>query len=155
MTTSPATSSTDAFTPRHWIVLTALIGALLALYLHLWKIGKMGALACNATHSCEIVMTSQWGMFWGVDVALIGVVGYTLIFLIGLVGLQPPRMNDRTITTGLMALIVIGFVFTLRLKYYEYFVMRLFCRWCFASAVIITSQVVAVGLDARRVRRAN
>lgn len=149
------TKSTEAsFTPRHWIALTALISGLVAVYLHLWKLGDMGPLVCNALHSCEIVMTSQWGRFLGVDVALIGAVGYALILIVALVGLQPRRMYDRRITVVLAVLIVGAFLFTLRLKYYEFFVMHEFCRWCAISAVTITTHVIAVALDWRRIGRA-
>ncbi len=145
------TSDASGFTSRHWIAFTALIGVLLATYLHLWKLGYMGVLVCNAQHSCETVMTSGYGIFLGVDVALIGAIGYTLILVTAMMGIQPARMNGRAVTRILAVLIVIGFVFTLRLKYYEYIVMKLFCRWCFASTVIITTQLVAVWLDGRRV----
>ena len=64
-------SNSPGFTPRHWIAMTAVIAGLVAVYLHLWKLGYMGPLVCNAKHSCEFVMTSQWGRFAGVDVALI------------------------------------------------------------------------------------
>ena len=146
-------SDSPGFTPRHWIALTALIAGLVAAYLHLWKLGYMGPLVCTANHGCEIAMTSQWGTFLGVDVALIGTVGYTLILITAMIGSQPARINDRRITAILMALIIPAFVFTLRLKYYEFFVLRTFCPWCAISAVTITTHLIAVGLDWRRVTR--
>jgi uncharacterized membrane protein len=146
------TSDSSSFTPRHWIAFTALIGVLLATYLHLWKLGLMGTLVCNAQHSCETVMLSGYGMFLGVDVALIGAIGYLFILVAAMIGIQPSRMYDPRITRVLAVLIVIGFIFTLRLKYYEYIVMKLFCRWCFVSTVIITTQLIAVLMDGKRVR---
>ena len=142
----------SAFTPRHWIALTAVIAGMVALYLHLWKLGLMGALSCNAAQSCEQVMLSQYGMFLGQDVAKIGVIGYTLILVTAMVGLSPKRINDPRITNILTVLIVTGVVFTLRLKYYEWFVMKLFCKWCAISAVTITTHLIAVLLDRRRLR---
>ena len=146
-------SDSSRLTPRHWIAFTALIAGLVAMYLHLWKLGYMGPLVCTANHGCEIAMTSQWGMFLGVDVALIGAVGYTLILITAIVGIQPGRINDRRITTILAWLIIPAFIFTLRLKYYEFFVLRTFCPWCAESALTITTQVIAVWLDWRRVTR--
>ena len=143
----------SSFTPRHWIAFTALIAGLVATYLHLWKMGYMGPLVCNAQHSCETVMLSGYGMFMGVDVALIGAIGYTLILITAIVGLQPGRIDDPLITKVLAFLIIGAFIFTLRLKYYEWIVMKLFCRWCAISAVTITTHVVAVGMDWRRVKR--
>jgi uncharacterized membrane protein len=148
-----STSAEPGFTPRHWIAATSVIAGLVALYLHLWKLGYMGPLVCNAQHSCEFVMTSRWGMFWGIDVALIGTIGYTLILITAMVGLNPKYYMNRTVTTVLTILIVFAFLFTLRLKYYEFFVMKSFCRWCAESAITITTQVIAVILDWRRLRR--
>jgi uncharacterized membrane protein len=45
-------------------------------------------------------------------------------------------------------------VFTLRLKYYEWFVLRTFCVWCFESTVTILLCLVLAWLDWRRVRHA-
>ncbi|HEY3934216.1 MAG TPA: vitamin K epoxide reductase family protein [Gemmatimonadales bacterium] len=150
MTTS--TSADPGFTPRHWIAATAALSGLVALYLHLWKLGYMGALVCNAQHSCEFVMTSRWGQFLGIDVALIGTIGYTLILITALVGLNPKYFTSRGVTLVLAVLIVFAFLFTLRLKYYEFFVLKSFCRWCAVSAITITTHVIAVALDWRRVR---
>ncbi len=146
-------TQSSSFTPRHWIAFTAVIAGLVAVYLHLWKLGYMGPLVCNAQHSCEAVMTSGYGQFKGVDVALIGAIGYTLILITAMVGIQPGRINDPRITGVLAFLIVGAFIFTLRLKYYEFIVMKLFCKWCAISAVTISTHLVAVWLDWRRVKR--
>lgn len=141
-------------TPRHWIAFTALVAGLVAVYLHLWKLGYMGPLVCTANHGCEKAMASPYGMFLGVDVALIGAIGYTLILITALVGIQPGHTDDPRITRVLTVLIVTGFLFTLRLKYYEFFVLHTFCPWCAESAVTITTHVIAVALDWRRRGRA-
>ena len=146
-------TNSSSVSPRQWIAFTAVIAGLVALYLHLWKLGLMGPLVCNARHSCEFVMTSQWGRYLGIDVALIGAVGYTLILIAALVGMQPRWANDRRVTLVLAALIVPAFLFTLRLKYFEWFVLRSFCPWCAISAVTITTHLIAVGMDWRRVRQ--
>lgn len=140
-------------TPRHAIAITALISGIVALYLHLWKLGLAGTLACGAGHGCEIVQFSPWSWFFGVDVALIGTIGYALILITSLVGTRPQWVNDRRATIWLALLIVPAFLFTLRLKYYEFFVMKTFCPWCAISATTITLQLVLVGLDWRRVTR--
>jgi len=140
-------------TPRHWIALTALCSGVVATYLHLWKIGLAGTLVCGGGHGCEVAQFSSYGYFGGYDVALIGAVGYTLIFIAALVGVAPARLLDRRITMVLTALIVPAFLFTLRLKYGEFVVLKTFCPWCAVSAVTISLHLVLVGLDWRRVRR--
>lgn len=137
-------------TARRIIALTALISGIVALYLHLWKLGLAGTLACGPSHGCEVVQFSAWSWFLGVDVALIGTVGYSLILLTALVGTSERWSHDRRITWLLALLIIPAFIFTLRLKYYEFFVIHSFCPWCAISAVTITLHMVLLWLDARR-----
>jgi uncharacterized membrane protein len=143
----------DSLTPRHLIAVTALISGIVALYLHLWKIGLAGTLACGAGHGCEVVQFSPWGWFLGIDVALIGTVGYTLILITALLGTTAARRDAPALTKALAILIVPAFLFTLRLKYYEFLVLKNFCPWCAVSAVTISLHMVLVALDWRRVSR--
>jgi uncharacterized membrane protein len=141
----------SGLTPRHFIAVTALISGVVALYLHLWKLGLAGTLACGAGHGCEVVQFSPWSWFLGVDVALIGTVGYTLIFTVSLLGTFPRWADDRRVTLALALLIVPAFLFTLRLKYYEFMVLKTFCPWCAVSATTITLHMLLLGWDWRRV----
>lgn len=146
-------TSSPGLTPRHWIALTALISGLVALYLQFWKMGLTGPLACTSGHGCEIVQLGPWGRFLGVDVSLIGAVGYALIFLTAMIGVGPARLLDRRITTLLMVLIIPAFLFTIRLKYIEFILLKTFCPWCAVSAVTITLHLILVLLDRKRVLR--
>ena len=76
---------------RMAIGVLALIAGLVALYLHLWKLGLAGTLTCTSGHGCEVAMTSSWSWFLGVDVALIGAIGYGLILGVALWGAHPDR----------------------------------------------------------------
>ncbi len=139
-------------TYRQLIALIALVNAFVATYLHLWKLGLAGSLACGGTHGCAVVQGSQWSWFLGVDVALIGAVGYTLILVTALAG-STARFSEARLPALVLATLVYGaFLFTLRLKYYEFFVLDAFCPWCAVSAVSITILTVLVTLDLRRVR---
>ena len=140
-------------TPRHWIALTALISGIVATYLHLWKIGLAGTLACGGGHGCELAQFSSYGYFMKIDVALIGAVGYALIFAVAVLGTTPARLDDRGVTLALMTLIITGFLFTLRLKYGEFVVLKTFCPWCAISATTITLHLVLVAIDWRGVSR--
>ena len=140
-------------TYRMAIALTSLVNALVAVYLHLWKLGLMGTLACTSGGGCELVQGSRYGWFLGVDVALVGAVGWTLVFLVALAGTAPSREDDARLTKLLGALIGFGLVFTLRLKYGEFVVLRSFCPWCAVNAVVVLVNSVLVVLDARRLDR--
>lgn len=138
---------------RMTICITSLVSGLVALYLHLWKIGKVGPLACTSGGSCELVQTSAYGSLLGLDVALIGTLGYLVMFGVSLLGLQPRWIDARWPTLVLMGMIWPAVGLTVWLKYGEFIVLRSFCPWCLVSAVAITLCSVMVTLDWRRLHR--
>jgi uncharacterized membrane protein len=140
---------------RMTICFASLVSGLVAFYLHLWKIGLVGPLACSSGGACELVQTNpDYGWFLGLDVALIGAVGYAVLFLASLLSLQPRWADARWPTVVMMAMIWPAVLFTIRLKYGEFIALRSFCPWCLVSAVAITLCAVMVTLDWRRVRGA-
>lgn len=158
MSTDTASASSPrngllGLTYRQLIAVVAMINAFVATYLHLWKIGKAGALACGGGGGCAVVQFSSWSWFLGVDVALIGAVGYTLILLTAIAGSLGDREDSRGPALALAALVYPAILFTVRLKYAEFFVLRTFCPWCAISAVSITLLGVLVALELRRTRR--
>jgi uncharacterized membrane protein len=50
--------------------------------------------------------------------------------------------------------VAFGFLFTLRLKWAEFYVLRSFCPWCAISAVSMTVLLVVVVLELRRTVKA-
>jgi uncharacterized membrane protein len=139
---------------RQATALLALVNALVATYLHLWKLGLAGELSCGGTGGCAVVQFSSWSWFLGVDVALIGAIGYTLILAAALWGLHETRVDARGPALALAGLVYPAILFTVRLKYAEWIVLRTFCPWCAISAVSITVLGVLVALDLRRTRAA-
>ena len=66
----------------------SLAGLFVATYLYLYKIGKIGTLACG-TGGCETVQLSPQARFLGVEVSLIGMLGYAALLVFALLALQP------------------------------------------------------------------
>ncbi|HET8625472.1 MAG TPA: vitamin K epoxide reductase family protein [Gemmatimonadales bacterium] len=132
------------------IALASLVSGLVAVYLHLWKIGRVGALSCGMGGNCELVQHSSWSYFMGVDVALIGAIGYGLLLAVALVSLQPRFVDQRGPALLMAGLIGAAVLFTLRLKYAELVILRSFCPWCAVSAVAITLCAVMIAFDLRR-----
>ncbi|HYW51070.1 MAG TPA: vitamin K epoxide reductase family protein [Gemmatimonadaceae bacterium] len=139
---------------RRAIALISLASCMVALYLALWKMGYMGRLSCGAAGDggCEYVQGSRYGWFLGVDVALIGTIGYAAIVAVALAGTSEALEDARWPTQLLMVLIYGAVLFTLRLKYAEFVLLKSFCPWCAVSAVAITLDAILVTLDWRRVR---
>ena len=80
----------------------------------------------NAKWDCGIVNKTPYSVVHGIPVAMIGIVGYALIGI--LAGRFP-------ILTALAAFG--GLVFALRLTYFEWKVIEVWCIYCVSSQVII------------------
>lgn len=129
--------------------LLSLVGVFVSSYLYLYKIGKIGTMACG-TGGCETVQTSEWARFLGIEVSLLGLLGYLGLFLVALAGLQPPLVARRGVALLLVALSGLGVAFALYLTVLEVFVIHAICYWCVGSAVIILLVLAASLLDLRR-----
>lgn len=129
--------------------LLSLVGLFISAYLYLYKIGKIGSLACG-TGGCETVQLSPWSRFAGVDVALIGAMGYAALLILSLASLQPALAARRWPITLLAAASGLGVLFTGYLTYLELFVIHAICRWCVASGFIIVAILLAALVDLRR-----
>ena len=93
---------------------------------------------------------SPWSRFGGLDVSLIGIVGYAGLLTLSLVALQPGLSSRRWPATLLTVLAGIGVAFTTYLTYLELFVIHAICRWCLGSAVLIVAVFILALLDRRR-----
>lgn len=134
------------------VALLSVTGLFIATYMYLYKIGRIGTLACG-TGACETVQLSPQARFLGVEVALIGVIGYGVMLGLALLALQP-RYAGRSWPARLLAVLALGaLLFTGYLTYLELFVIHAICRWCVASAVLIAVYFTLMLLELRRVSR--
>jgi uncharacterized membrane protein len=122
---------------RMGIALLALAGIFISAYMLLFKLGLIGELACG-DGACATVQLSPWADFLGLPVALWGVVGYAVILVTALAGIQPGRAASRRIGLALLVLAGGAFAFSIYLSVLEEFVIGAWCRWCIASAVVAT-----------------
>jgi uncharacterized membrane protein len=129
--------------------LLSLTGLFISAYLYLYKLGKIGSLACG-TGGCETVQWSPWSRIAGIEVSLVGLLGYATLLVLSLAALQPTRLNRRS--PGLLLAVVsgLGVLFTIYLTYLELFVIHAICRWCVASGVIILAIFLVSLIDLRR-----
>lgn len=135
------------------IALLALVGLFVSLYLWLFKLGVVGTMACG-TGGCETVQLSPQSVFLGIEVALIGVLGYAAILGTAIVGTWPSQASRVGPSLALVLLSGGAVAFTAYLKYLEFFVIGAVCRWCVASAVLILVIFLLSVADWRRTRGA-
>lgn len=135
-----------------WIAALALIGAFVATYLTLYKLGVLGTITCSVG-SCETVQASRWATFLGLPVAAWGLGYYVVVLGIALFGLQEPLLESRLISGILVGLTGWGFIFSGYLTALEAFAINAWCQWCVVSAVIATIIFIVAVLDALELRR--
>ena len=140
-------------TKRMMIAVLALIGAFIATYLALYKIGVIGELTCSV-QGCETVNSSRWATFLGFPVASWGVAFYVATFVVAVIGISPKFEDQRNISQALAFMSGIGVLFSAWLTYLELFVIHAVCMWCVTSAVIVTILFVLSLRDLRE-RRAS
>lgn len=134
---------------RMAMALLCMAGLFVALYLYLYKIGKIGTLACGSG-GCETVQLSPQSRFMGVEVSLIGVIGYAVMLVLAFLLLQP-RYAGRSAPANLFFLLSGGaLMFAVYLTYLELFVIHAICRWCVVSAVIVLAIFLLSLFDRRR-----
>jgi len=120
---------------RMAVAVLALVGLLISAYLTLHKYGYIGTLACGSG-ACETVQTSKYAVLMGVPVPVIGLVGYLLLLVVAIVGLQPGMWRSRGFSIVLFVLADGALLFSIYFTYLEKFVIHAWCRWCIGSAVV-------------------
>ena len=124
----------------------ALAGFFVALYLFLYKIGKIGNLSCSIG-SCETVNLSKWATLMGLPVAAWGVGYYIVLFGFSVASLQDRYYDSLGMSKMLVVVTGFGVLFSGWLTYLELFVIKAICQWCVTSAVIITIAFIVASLD--------
>ncbi len=136
---------------RMGMAIVSLAGILISTYMLLYKLGVIRTLVCG-TGDCEVVQASRWSDFLGVPVPLWGVVGYGLVLVTALRGIQPGRAMNRGIAVVLTGGSTLAFLFSIYLSMIEEFVIGAWCRWCISSAVVATALFLLSLPELRRLR---
>jgi Predicted membrane protein len=122
----------------------ALLGAAVAgylVYVHYADIKPI----CTIAHGCEKVQGSSYSRLAGIPVALLGLIGYVVIFMASLV--RDERAVLLAATTA-----VVGAGFSAWLTYVELARLHAVCSWCVLSAVTMT---LLAGVTVLRVLRSS
>ena len=115
----------------------ALAGIGVATYIAIAESGGGAPKCLVGGGGCETVANSKYSDLAGVNVAVIGIIGYVLLLAAAIAPGDVGRFG------GFLTALV-GFGFSAYLTYLELFVIDATCQWCVASAVLMTlSRAVA------------
>jgi uncharacterized membrane protein len=141
--------------PVRVIQLLAVPGLLVAYYLWLFHEGSLIA-GCtgNGWDDCGIVSgpDAPYSSIGPIPVALIGFVGYAIIFLAIWLKEWAPPLNDN-LPELLVGVTGLGFLFSLGLTLLELFVIHAVCRYCVVSAIIMTLMFILAVYHLRTANR--
>ena len=129
----------------------ALAGIFISLYLTLYKLGVIGELSCSIG-SCETVNTSKWSSFLGLPVAGWGLLFYSEVFVIALLGTTRRFEDEPAVSLLLLIETAIGVLFSAWLTWLELVVIHAICIWCVTSAIIVTAMFAVSVADYRELR---
>ena len=115
------------------LLILSVIGFLLSLYLTYLHYSEGQTAFCSQGSDCDVVRQSSYSSILGIPVALLGAVGYALIFWFTFVS-----MSKRLRWVLLYVISLAGFIFSLYLTYIELFVIKAICPYCVVSAIIMT-----------------
>lgn len=138
---------------RQSLVLLAVVGICIALYLTLYKVGVIGVLSCSIG-SCETVNTSKWSVLFDIPIAAWGLAAYVALLVLAMAGSSESREASVPIARMLVALAGWSVLFSAWLTYLELFVIHAICIWCVTSALLWVVILAVSVADLRAVRRA-
>ena len=134
--------------PEDWpirvIQLLAVPGMMLAFYLLLFHNGNLiNACAASSWDDCGQVSgpDAPYSSIGPIPVALIGVVGYAVVFLVTWLA-DWWSWLDENIPELMVAFTGLAFLFSIGLTALELFVIHAICRYCIVSVVIVTIMFV-------------
>lgn len=117
------------------LVLTA-AGIMLSGYL--WMVHISGSdVVC--TTSCDEVIQGEYGSLYGIPVGALGVAFYGLLSLLFIIQY---KVKDSFVGQLIGGTLIGGTVFTLYLRYLEFFVIGAICSWCWGSVFILLLIVI-------------
>ncbi|OGL62374.1 hypothetical protein A3C09_04175 [Candidatus Uhrbacteria bacterium RIFCSPHIGHO2_02_FULL_47_44] len=128
----------------HWMVGLAMVGLALSTYSFLHNRGFVSGSICtiNATINCDIVNKGPFSEFFGVPVALIGIIGYLFLLIGSLLKIKTP--NDRSLTLFLFGIACAGFGFSLYLTSIEATILHAWCLICVLSQLAMLGFIVLI-----------
>ena len=135
------------------IALLSLVGALLAFYLLAASLGWTPPPPCGSGE-CATVQSSKYATIGPVPVSAIGVAGYLALLVLALLGLGERLAASRAIALLIFAGALGGLLFSAYLTYLEAAVIGAWCRYCVASAIVMTAIFGFAWPEPRRMRLA-
>ena len=148
VTASPARTASRLNTTVAVLALAGILVSSFSLYHHFSK-SKTSFCDIGQSFNCDLVNRSQYSMFHGIPVALLGIFGYLLILALATVYREKAE-TPFILACGTLA----GLGFALYLAYIEAFVLHAWCILCLSSLALIAGAAALSLWNAAKALRA-
>lgn len=119
------------------IILAALAGFGVALYIRTKK-SRQQLLVCPLHADCEAVVHSEFSMFLGIPLEILGMLYYATVVISYIMFFILPSLARPHIVFSLLVISLAAFLFSLYLTFIQAFTLRQWCSWCLVSASLST-----------------
>lgn len=126
-------------------------GLLVSAYLLYTYVADAPIVCVNS--GCEIVRESPYSYFLGIPLPAYGLLMYIFVFILSFLRTTLDKIDHHHLANKLIFLsALIGVLFSAYLTYLEAFVIKAFCMWCVASAIIVTLILILSTVEIRRLK---
>lgn len=123
----------------------AVLGIFLSAYLWWFQVSDMIVPCTN--NGCEEVLTSEYGKMLGVPMAIFGFFYYVTLIYVPFLRLF---IKHKLLDWSLFLQIIWGIIFSIYLRYLEFFVIHHICIWCWGSVGLILVLAVVFVIEWRK-----
>jgi len=123
-------------TPNRLIMVLSVMGVLLSMYL--WNVQIQdpaeATISCAVGNGCYQVLTGPYGKLWGIPMSVFGVFYYVFVLFTAFLR---EKIDDKLISQILLLEVIWGILFSLYLRFVEFYYIRHICSWCWLSVLIV------------------
>ena len=97
------------------------------------------AIACGQSQGCDLVAQSGYSRIFGIPIAVFGLLAYIALVILLVAHGRIGENLEAYVPLAMLGISLIGVLFSAYLTYLELFVILTVCKWCVASALIMTA----------------
>jgi uncharacterized membrane protein len=120
------------------IVIAALGGFFISFYIFRKKRAAGEHLVCPIGSNCDDVVHSQYSVFLGMPVEILGLIYYAVVAICYTAFMFVPIAVPMYFVFGVFVVSLAAFLFSLYLTFIQLFNLRQICTWCLISASLCT-----------------
>ncbi len=114
-------------------IIFGLAGFFVAFYVYIKK-KTAKPMVCPLNGECDVVTTSKYSKFFGINVEILGMLYYLFIVFIYVLHNLIPWLLSPTIIFLVTGITIGAFIFSVYLVFIQAFILKKWCTWCLFSA---------------------